>query len=495
MSRTMQVDLCKDDSDWMLNNGYIGIPRITGNGSSGKDIVMNGVFLSDGKSDFYKRAAAFHTEFELHINKQVYHLPDKNTIQTEKTLDLYRGICTEEFQLSVDGRKVTAKVETFVSQLQKELFCSRLSVESADNLTIRIAACLKNAGRAYWVNELEQESEDAVCLLASCKPSRSVDPVLLCCGMGCWSDEADLVERKTDGGILSMVYEATTEYPVTLEQMVLCFSNSNNPDNNLPSLVLRAAGHARDLGYASLLKEEEAYWSDFWSQSEKNGIFGFDEEISLLREVYSLNCCLCGEEERLLPMIGLQQSEAKAWETAMQVVPFLEKYTHKQCNIKYWLQEAFDRVLRSAWKEKLILCRENEKLSTPTLLAVSLATVEKCGIASKAMINLWEQNRAVSDQLQSVLLKTALLSREAIEACEQQEEPEAKRIRSQGLKCIRAFLNSSENTTPVVPKEERASLQHFYEWNAALVDESLVDDSSKPEDPLFPLLQQREILQ
>lgn len=446
MSESIYTKFLPAQNEWLITNGWSGVPVKTGNGASGWDIILNGTAFADAIRQELKAVAAFHVDFELCVGKKVYTLPAKHAIETAKKLDMCKGLCITTYRIDADGTKILASVEAFASQLQKELLCFRLRVEANAAIDIQIRAKLKNASKAYWVNELEQESEDALCLLTTGKEVSDEESCLLCAAMGCWSDDADLAERFTDTGSLCMVYEGKLSSPITLEQIIVCFRAGREQLSNLPSLALRAAARARDIGYDALLMEEVGWWKQFWEQHPAT-----ENYADMAKCYYQAACAVCSEDDCLLPMLRCNQTENERWYTAVDFIPTFAAIDLMGNKPPKWLDAAFDGNLRSMWAQKLAgegkACADKHEL----MLSIAKATIEMADALSKAVSENWP--KTTDESALQTLLKAALLCKDAIAVCMQ----EGKRCDCQGIhngfRAIQRFLNSNARTNSVLISE------------------------------------------
>ena len=257
-------------------------------------------------------------------------------VSFHREINMKTGIFSRHFTVKTPRGTVTVESERFVSMAQKELLGQRyqlradypLHVEMRPYLDGNVKNLDSNYDETFWDMILEEETEDALCLVTRTKENPFGTPrFTLCAAMSCWADGLDLKERKTDSGYVEMTYAGDLQAgeTVSLEKYALVFTDRDNPAEMLTTLGVKAAARARELGYGELRQAHVEAWAARWRHCDVR-IDGDDGAQQGIRfNLFQLLCTYTGEDDRLnigpKGFTGEKYGGATYWDTEAYCLP------------------------------------------------------------------------------------------------------------------------------------------------------------------------------
>ena len=253
-----------------------------------------------------------------------------------RELDLHTGVVLRTFTVKTAKGSARVEVERFVSLSQKELLCVAYTVtpdhqayiEMRPYLDARVHNLDSNYNETFWDMLAQEETEDSIGLLTKTKENPFDTPRFsVAAAMSYWADDLDPQARIIHDGYVEAVYAGTVaaNTAARLEKYVLCFTSRDHAENHLMTLALRAASHARDTGFASLLSAHRNAWRARWEACDVV-IEGDDRAQQGIRfNLFQLLSTYSGDDARLnigpKGFTGEKYGGATYWDTEAFCLP------------------------------------------------------------------------------------------------------------------------------------------------------------------------------
>ncbi|MDD6040343.1 MAG: family 65 glycosyl hydrolase domain-containing protein [Clostridia bacterium] len=266
---------------------------------------------------------------ELDLNKA-------DVVEFYRELDMQSGIFLRTFTVRTQKGLLKVRAERFVSLDQKELLAIRYSVTADYAAQIEMRPYLfgnvrnldSNYDETFWDMLAEEESVDGAAILTKTKENPFGTPrFAVAAAMSCWSDEMEMVSRKLESGYAEMLYRVDAEPNecVTLEKYVLCFTSRDYEQKVLTTMALRAASHAREVGYDALRTAHANAWKARWDGCDVT-IEGDDAAQQGIRfNLFQLLSTYSGDDPRLnigpKGFTGEKYGGATYWDTEAYCLP------------------------------------------------------------------------------------------------------------------------------------------------------------------------------
>ncbi len=254
----------------------------------------------------------------------------------EREVDMQTGVFSRRFSVRTAKGTVRVQADRFVSLAQKELMCVRYAVTPDYEADVELAPYLdanvknldSNYDETFWVMLEEEETEDALALLTKTKENPFGTPrFTVSAAMSCWADGLDMQAREIRSGYVQTTYSGTVPAgeTVTLEKYALCFTSRDAEEKLLNTLSLKAAAHAREVGYQEHLQAHAAAWKARWETCDVT-IDGDDSAQQGIRfNLFHLLGTYSGEDARLnigpKGFTGEKYGGATYWDTEAYCLP------------------------------------------------------------------------------------------------------------------------------------------------------------------------------
>ncbi len=227
-----------------------------------------------------------------------------------RELDMRTGIVTRAFTVRTPAGSARVRVERFVSLAQKELLALAYEItpdhdaeiELRPYLDARVRNLDSNYEETFWDMLEEEETEDSLGLLTKTKENHFGAPrFAVSAAMGCWADGLEPAGRLREEGYVEETYAGTVAAGETalLEKFSLCFTSRDYAENLLITLALKAASHAREVGYETFRREHAAAWEARWAACDVR-IDGDDRAQQGIRfNLFQMLSTYSGDDARL----------------------------------------------------------------------------------------------------------------------------------------------------------------------------------------------------
>lgn len=333
-----------------IGNGYMGMRGTFEEDYSGdthQGNYIGGIWFPDktrvgwwknGYPDYFGKAINSIRTHGIHmeIDGVPVDLAKNKVLSFRRTLHMESGVLARRFRVQTAGGIVEIKTERFVSAAQKELLAQQVSIKADYPAKVVLKPYLdgnvrnldSNYEETFWEMLLEEETEDALCVLTRTKPNPyEVPQFTVCAAMSCWADGLFMKERRTDSGYVEMTYEAelVPGEEIKLEKKVLVFTNRDYDEHILTTMALKAASRAREIGYEEHLQEQKAIWEDKWNGCDVKIDGSISAQQGIRFNIFQLLCTYNGEDSRLnigpKGFTGEKYGGATYWDTEAYCLP------------------------------------------------------------------------------------------------------------------------------------------------------------------------------
>ncbi len=225
-------------------------------------------------------------------------------------LDMQTGVISRSFTVETQKGKAKISVRRFLSAAQKELLAVSCAVTPDHEATVEMVPYLdgharnldSNYDETFWDMLQEEETENALGILTKTKENPFGTPrFTVAAAMSLWADELELKEKTLSEGYTEARYAGTVAAGQTasIEKYVLCFTDRDQDEKLLMTLVLKAAARARERDFHSLLDAHRGVWKARWEACDVE-ITGDDKAQQGIRyNLFQLLSTYTGEDARL----------------------------------------------------------------------------------------------------------------------------------------------------------------------------------------------------